>query len=133
MAAHPETPTLVSSRLLEYGRMALGVDRIEIAPLDPERIRDYLRRYLAALHPNDARAARQQAETLWKSLGGSDELLGFWRKVAEHGEPQRFWQQGRVCPLHTGTLENGSVAGNAGADDRAGEQPIHATHDHRCL
>ncbi|MBA3531841.1 MAG: NACHT domain-containing protein, partial [Ardenticatenales bacterium] len=60
------------------------LEQLYLRDLTPPQIREVLRRRLGA----------ETGEALWHTMGGSAGLLGFWQKVAEHGEEARFWEAG---------------------------------------
>jgi formylglycine-generating enzyme required for sulfatase activity len=75
MECNPELMTIVSCRELDY-KIELGINRINIMPLDPPRIREFIVRYLG----------EEKGEQL------------FWKLVAEESRnchdnfPAKFWQ-----------------------------------------
>ena len=76
----PETPAVVTCRELDYRDEALNLDldTIAIHPLDPERVRDFLRRYLIdARGETDGLAAGE--ELFWQIAGGAD-VKAVWEK-----------------------------------------------------
>nr|MDQ3011319.1 TIR domain-containing protein [Acidobacteriota bacterium] len=65
---HPQLLAVVSCREQDYKGIDLGFDRINIKPLDPERIREFAKRYLGAT----------AGESLFWSLAGGEEVRGVW-------------------------------------------------------
>jgi hypothetical protein len=81
----PETPAVVTCRELDYRDEALNLDldTIAIHPLDPERVRDFLRRYLIdARGEMDGLAAAE--ELFWQIAGGAD-VKAVWEKWRRAG------------------------------------------------
>jgi len=88
----PETLAVVTCRELDYRDevLNLDLDTIAIHPLDPERVRDFLRRYLIdACGETDGAAAAE--ELFWQIAGGAD-VKAVWEKWrrAEIGLNQLF-------------------------------------------
>ncbi|MGH2542888.1 MAG: formylglycine-generating enzyme family protein, partial [Ardenticatenaceae bacterium] len=88
-----ELPVVVSCRKLDLdsGKIVLGIDRVEIAPLDPERIRDYIHHYMLALHhePGEAEA---RAERLFWQIAGGEEVRAVWEAWRGVGATlNQFW------------------------------------------
>lgn len=88
----PETPAVVTCREMDYRDEALNLDldTISIHPLDPERVRDFLRRYLIdAGGESDGLDAAE--ELFWQLAGGAD-VKAVWEKWrrAEIGLNQLF-------------------------------------------
>ena|GEM_PF-484191 len=78
---HPALLAIVSCRELDY-TVDLGFDRINITPLDPVRVKEFVRRYLGD----------ERGEALFWRLAGGDEvrdLWGVWEKAGANFE--LFW------------------------------------------
>jgi formylglycine-generating enzyme required for sulfatase activity len=79
-------PALVTCRALDYETVekVLNLEKLEVKPLDPERQRAYLHRYLGA----------EEGEKLFWQLAGADvgELWEDWQKAG--GTWQHFWAEG---------------------------------------
>jgi formylglycine-generating enzyme required for sulfatase activity len=85
IASHPQLLAIVSCRALDY-TIELNFDRINITPLDPLRIREFVGRYLG----------EEQGEALFWKLAGEEakqQLAKFLNKFADKfDQPERvFW------------------------------------------
>ena len=78
---YPDAPVVVTCRALDYEEK-LRLEKLEIKPLDPERQRAYLRRYLG----------ETEGEKLFWQLAGSDEVAALWRTWQDAGGTfAQFW------------------------------------------
>ena len=77
----PDAPVVVTCRALDYVEK-LRLEKLEMKPLDPERQRAYLRRYLG----------ETEGEKLFWQLAGGDEVAALWRTwQAAGGTFAQFW------------------------------------------
>ena len=76
------TPIVVTCRALDYVE-ALKLQKLEIEPLDRNRQREYLHRYLG----------EQDGDALFWRLTGGDDVMALWRTWEEAGGSwDDFWQ-----------------------------------------
>jgi hypothetical protein len=86
IAAHPGLLAIVSCRELDY-TIDLDFDRINITPLDPLRIREFVGRYLGAT----------QGEALFWRIGGGEELKPVWEVWQKAGASfELFWTAAEI-------------------------------------
>ena len=79
---HPDLLAIVSCRVLDYDQVDLGFDRINITPLDPLRIREFVTRYLGD----------EKGEALFWRLAGGDEVKATWAAWQKAGASfELFW------------------------------------------
>lgn len=89
---------VVSCRARDYGEILadLGKDgkaleQVILRGLEPPAIYEFVVK----------RLGEQVGKTLWAEMGGSEDLLAFWKQVSEHGEPERFWSGRSGVPWYT--------------------------------
>ncbi len=110
---HPQLLAVVSCRELDY-TIDLGFDRINITPLDPQRIREFAGRYLG----------ETQGEALFWRLAGGDDVQGVWEKWREAGASfELFWTATEI------PRENPDVYGiTSGDHDRIWQEKVRGKH-----
>jgi formylglycine-generating enzyme required for sulfatase activity len=81
---------VVSCRVRDYQETLKdipGVGKVQLKPLDPPRIQQFIAGWF--------HQAPDVGAQLWAAMGGSEQLLNFWRAVEARGEAERFWKPGR--------------------------------------
>ncbi len=114
---HPRLLAVVSCRELDY-TVDLGFDRINITPLDPLRIREFVGRYL-----NTETEPEKGEELFWRLAGGED-VRGVWEKWKEaEADFDLFWTASEI------PKENPNVFGiTSGEHDRIWREKVRGRH-----
>lgn len=87
---------VISCRVRDYQNdlsSISGIGKIQLKPLDPPRIWDFIQRKYTA--------QPERGAALWGAMGGSDLLLTFWQQVSDNDEPERFWDVKSSVPGYT--------------------------------
>ncbi|MBI3423592.1 MAG: SUMF1/EgtB/PvdO family nonheme iron enzyme [Acidobacteria bacterium] len=110
---HPALLAVVSCRVLDYDQVELGFDRLNITPLDPPRIRQFVTGYL----PN-------AGETLFWRLAGGAEVRATWDAWQKAGASfELFWTAADI------PKENPNVyGGTTGEQDRVWREKVRGQH-----
>ena len=111
---HPDLLAVVSCRVLDYDKVDLGFDRINITPLDPVRIREFVTRYLGA----------EKGEALFWRLAGGDEVQATWAAWQKAGASfELFWTATDI------PQENPNVYSvTSGEQDRVWREKVRGAH-----
>jgi len=113
--ANPNLIGVISCRERDY-TLDLGFDRIEVAPLDPLRIREFVTRYL------DPTKGDGTGEAMFWRLAGGEELKAVWRKWESAGATFELFFDAPDVPR-----ENPNVYGaTTGSDDSLWRSKIRA-------
>ena len=110
---HPDLLAVVSCRELDY-TIDLEFDRINITPLDPLRIREFVGRYLG----------EAQGEALFWRIGGGEEVRAVWQVWQQAGASfELFWNAPEI------PKENPNVYSTTSGDqDRLWQEKVRGKH-----
>ncbi len=110
---HPQLLAVVSCRELDY-TLNLGFDLINITPLDPLRIREFVRRYLG----------EARGEALFWRIAGGEAVRALWEVWQKAGASfELFWTAPEI------PKENPNVYGvTSGEHDRIWQEKVRGKH-----
>ena len=106
---YEEIPLLISCRELDYqGQLQLPLDRITIQPLEPTRIKQFLKNHYS-LKMDAVEGARKSEKLFWE-IGGGSEVEDCWRTFEKQGMTlDEFFTLSALPEKYTGYKNKSSV------------------------